>query len=280
VIYNQALPVIIKITAAPSEADITPLELAALEALENLKRGEEMTIQQKLNDLQTRINTLKKSGDYSPAYKAKLLAALDVEKSNLKAQALAELGAAWQAVRADYDKLTQAGAELETRAADGWDYARLDYMAKAAKAAIAQAASAGDLGALYNQAQASSDPYTRRAWAELAPEFARSKFGANLETGRLERQAARDLQAAIYHNQPGELQALQARWGELIERALSLRTETEAAESMLLSYGDINMARIGGTGTEFDRLMTGINLTQRVDPADLCTYTTMTIAEG
>jgi hypothetical protein len=261
---------------APPDADITDLATETIKTIN--QRGEKMTLQERLNELQGKIEKIKKSTDYTPAYKERLLQGLQAEKQDLKAGALIELRGAWAKVRGDYDKLTQAGAALETRAAAGWDYARLDYMGKTAKAAIAQANNPGDLAALYAQAQASNDPYTRRVWAELAPEYARSKFGANPETGRLERQAARDLQAAIYHAQPGELQDLQSKWGELIERALSLRTATEAAESMLIPYGDLNMARIGGMGTEFSRLMDGINLAQRVDSQTLSTETTMTIA--
>lgn len=235
-----------------------------------------MILQEQLQAIVNKIDQISKDQNLSQAGREAALKKLAVDRANLKGSALQELGASWASLRSDYGKLQARDAELENRAGASWDYARLNYLAQTVKSKITQAEDASKLMELYNDAQNSSDFYIKRAWAEIAPQAAIERFGLNVDTGRLQNKAARDLEGVIYHAHADELQALKADKGKLVERAMNLQALTNTAESALINQSDINASKIYGSGTEFTRLMDGIRLKQTVDK-DLITYTSLTI---
>lgn len=234
-----------------------------------------MALQDQLQAIASKKKQIENNPDLSPAGKDKALNDLAAERANLKASALRELGASWSSVRSGYRNLQSRGAELDNQVGASWDYGRLNYMAQVVRSKIAQAEDTSKLTGLYSDAQGSGDYYIRRAWAEIAPQAAIDKFGLGVDTGRLQNQAARDLQGVIYHQHADELQELKADWDKLINRALDLHGATRSADSML----DDQQSRAWGQPTEFDKLLDGIRLDQTVEPQTLTTFTTLTVSE-
>ena len=107
--------------------------------------------------------------DLSSTGRAKHLQGHQERRQATKAGFYSDLKREWAKVKSDYAALATERAQAEEKAAAGWDYGRLAYLAETVKAKLAEARSVADVGAAYTQAAKSGDPYTRRAWAENLP---------------------------------------------------------------------------------------------------------------
>lgn len=224
-----------------------------------------------MTDLLTKIQTFKNkrhaiqtSADYSPEGKRKQLETLAREEAKFRQSAHNDLSLSWHSMRTKLEGLETSKAEAQDKAAKEWDFDRLNYNARVIESEVRKAASIADVMRKYNEVLKSGDKHARRAWAENIPAETAKRFpkGNPSELNNLERNAGKDL--ATLTTTP-ELESLAKQENDLTRQAVELHKETQII-ARYFSAGDWT-----GQGNEFYKLIDGVQVSERVDPATLAT---------
>lgn len=228
----------------------------------------------KINEFKTRKTQIESNTDLSLEGKKKALATLQQQAETYKAAAVQELGIKWGALRQRMGRNLEAIQAAESKAAQQWDYSRLNYMTQAVKSQVANTANFSEVQRLYMQAMQSGDSHARRVWCEVVGEAVKAKYKDG-EAAAFAKQLQADLNKVVT---TPEIETLKSEGIEITKQAAELHTQTQQINNYF--YGDSMGPRaIFGGKTEFENIMQGVQITQRVDPETLTTITTAQLVD-
>ena len=228
----------------------------------------------KLIEFKTRKIQIETNTDLSLEGKKKALATLQQQATQYKAAAVQELSISWGALRQRMARNIEAVQAAESKAAQQWDYSRLNYMTQAVKSQVASTANFSEVQKLYGQAMQSGDSHARRVWCEVVGEAVKAKYKDG-EAAAFAKQLQADLNKVIT---TPEIETLKSEGTEITKQAAELHTQTQQLNNYF--YGDSMGPRaIFGGKNEFENIMQGVQVTQRVDPETLTTITTAQLVD-
>ena len=228
----------------------------------------------KINEFKARKTQIESNTDLSQEGKKKALATLQQQADTYKATAVKELGISWGALRQRMARNIEAVQAAESKAAQQWDYSRLNYMTQAVKSQVASTANFSEVQKLYGQAMQSGDSHARRVWCEVVGEAVKAKYKDG-EAVAFTKQLQAELNKVIT---TPEIETLKSEGSEITQRAAELHTQTQQLNNYF--YGESMGPRaVFGVSTEFENIMQGIQVTQRVDPETLTTITTAQLVD-
>lgn len=221
-----------------------------------------MKAEQRVRDFETRERGIINNRDLSQEAKTRLLGQLQLEAARNHSEVLADLQADWKAIRQEYKGSEARRAAAATKAAERWNWARLNYVAETVRAEVNRASNLVDLQEKYKKARAVGDDHISRVWSELAPAAAKEKFAAldALAVDRFARAAAADLEKLTYNP---EIETLAAAENKLVEKAVALQAETKRVAGY---YDRIASTVASPGGREILGTMSGISLKQSFNP--------------
>ena len=229
---------------------------------------------ERINEFKARKIQIESNTDLSLEGKKKALAALQQQATAYKAAAVQELGINWGALRQRMARNIEAVQAAESKAAQQWDYSRLNYMTQAVKSQVASTANFSEVQRLYMQAMQSGDSHARRVWCEVVGEAVKAKYKDG-EAAAFAKQLQADLNRVIT---TPEIEALKSEGSEITQQAAELHAQTQQINNYF--YGDSTAPRaVFGVSTEFENIMQGVQITQRVDPETLTTITTAQLVD-
>ena len=228
----------------------------------------------KINEFKTRKIQIESNTDLSLEGKKKALATLQQQAETYKAAAVQELGIKWGALRQRMGRNLEAIQAAESKAAQQWDYSRLNYMTQAVKSQVANTANFSEVQRLYMQTMQSGDSHARRVWCEVVGEAVKAKYKDG-EAAAFAKQLQADLNKVVT---TPEIETLKSEGIEITKQAAELHTQTQQINNYF--YGDSMGPRaIFGGKTELENIMQGVQITQRVDPETLTTITTAQLVD-
>ena len=228
----------------------------------------------KLAEFKARKIQIETNTDLSLEGKKKALATLQQQATQYKAAAVQELSISWGALRQRMARNIEAVQAAESKAAQQWDYSRLNYMTQAVKSQVASTANFSEVQKLYGQAMQSGDSHARRVWCEVVGEAVKAKYKDG-EAAAFAKQLQADLNKVIT---TPEIETLKSEGTEITKQAAELHTQTQQLNNYF--YGDSMGPRaIFGGKNEFENIMQGVQVTQRVDPETLTTITTAQLVD-
>lgn len=228
----------------------------------------------KINEFKARKLQIESNTDLSLEGKKKALAALQQEAAAYRAAAAQDLGIKWGALRQRMARNIEAMQAAESKAAQQWDYSRLNYMTQAVKSQVANTANFGEVQSLYRQAMQSGDSHARRVWCEVVGEAVKAKYKDG-EAAAFAKQLQAELNKVVT---TPEIETLKSEGTAITKEAAELHTQTQQINDYF--YGDSMGTRaVFGVSTEFENLMQGVQVSQRIDPETLTTITTAQLVD-
>lgn len=195
--------------------------------------------------------------DYSPEGRKKLVAKLDQERQQLRAEFYDELARRWKEARLKHERLDSKRRELEAKAAGEWDYSRLAYMKTVIAEQVRQAGSLDEVRRLYNRAQQSGDRHEARAWSELLPGILENRFAGDSDRGGLMKQAKNDLEA---HLVPEALAKVRQEQADHLREISELLEVTDEAHRFYSNVSDNDVFGLMLARSEFSELTNGVEV--------------------
>ena len=260
-------------------ADLSPklrsalaAELAKVEQVESkiARSTKPMDLQSELNRLAGERRAIENNQDWAPSGKAKKFAELDTQRAQVLDRARVDYAAEMVRLKRTDKELKAKRLEADAKAAQAWDYPRLQYNRGKVEAQIAKAQSLGELAELYSQAARSGDLHLRRAWAEFAPGLIGARFTGDESASRgdLLRRMAGDLDSLTITDELHEVQAQEAKLaGDVVKLAEQIRAGASAVGSNPF-YPN-----------EFERILEGVTVEEKFDSVKFGTYYSVDLGE-
>lgn len=228
----------------------------------------------KIHDLQAKKYAIETSGDLSAEGKKKAMDALNREIEVTRGAMVRELSASWGDLKSKVAANIAQVQAAEAKAAERWDYSRLNYMTQAVKSQVNSAANFEAVKGLYDAAKNNGDNHVRRVWAEIVQEHVATKYRTG-EGVALSKQLQAELDSVLT---TPELDAARAEGSDITRQAAALDVLTKEANSYF--YGNkIAGNAIWGISTEFETMTAGLQIKQRVDGETLATITSVSLVD-
>lgn len=224
----------------------------------------------RIAELQAKKHAIETSGDLSSEGKKKAIDALTREVESVRVATVRELSASWGDLKVKMTANVEKVQAAEAKAADRWDYSRLNYMAQAVKTQVNSASNFETVKSLYDAARNNGDAHARRVWCEVVQEHISTKYRTG-EGVALAKQLQSELDGVLT---TPELDAARAEGGDLTRQAADLDAQTKQANTYFYG-GKIAGNAIWGDKTEFETMTEGLQIKQRVDAETLSTITTV-----
>lgn len=220
-----------------------------------------MRTAEKIAEYQARIRAIEGNRDLSQEAKERLKKTVEREAEGYRTQAVNEFQAAWNGIRLDYRRMSERRAEAAGKAAEKWNWDRLNYLLESVRADARISGSLAELEEKYKRASETGDTHLLRVWATIAPAVAHEKFSQmdRLKTHQFTQAAHRDLERLTYN---AELEPIIQAESDLVKRALALKAETDQAVNF---YDAAAVRGLFPSGSEILKAMQGIELKQTFD---------------
>lgn len=209
---------------------------------------------------------------------------LKVNVDTYRPIALATLKSDMGYYRKAYKDLEAERDQATEKAADRWDFKKLQYYSDVVKAKIANAqtedgvmSKADAIQLIEKEYQASrSDKHLARVWSELGSAALREKYSNDLEAVRLARTMSNDMEALMT---TPEIEAVKAKETKMANEIIDL---VETAKMAGDFFDHDQPGRLFGAPGDFENLISDVKITTTITPEDPEHYinTRVEILEG
>ena len=230
-----------------------------------------MDIATQLMDFQNRQQAINASVEFSQEGKRRAMQKLTTETTTARGAIVRDLQAQWSTWKTKARQNIAGIKQAEADAAGTWDYARLEYMARAVKNQIANTASLADVIGMYAKVKDSGDTHAARAWVETASEAIRGKYSSG-EAAVFIKQLTQDATAIL---DTPKLKELKAEGTSLTSQARALHEVTQKAQAFY-NPSTGGMYRIDD---EFTAMQKGVQINTRIEPETMGTIVTVDLSE-
>ena len=228
----------------------------------------------KILELQAKKYAIETSGDLSSEGKKKAMDALNREIEVTRGAMARELSTSWGALKSKMTTNIERVQAAEAKAAERWDYSRLNYMTQAVKSQVNSAANFEAVKGLYDAAKNNGDNHARRVWCEVIQEHVATKYRTG-EGVALSKQLQAELDSVLT---TPELDAARSEGSDLTRQAAALDVLTKQANGYFYG-GQLGVNMIYGVKTAFETMTEGLQINQRVDAESLATITTVELVD-
>lgn len=228
----------------------------------------------KIHELQAKKHAIETSGDLSSEGKKKAMDALNREIEATRGAMVRELSTSWGDLKVKMKANVSKVQAAEAKAAERWDYSRLNYMTQAVKSQVNSAANFETVKGLYDAAKNNGDSHARRVWCEVIQEHVAAKYRTG-EGVALSKQLQAELDSVLT---TPELDAARSEGSDLTRQAAALDVLTKQANGYFYG-GQLGVNMIYGVKTAFETMTEGLQINQRVDAESLATITTVELVD-
>ena len=225
---------------------------------------------QQLESYNQKLNQINRDATLSDIGKHSARQAIKEQRENFRTAAYQEAERRYTDAKNKLSRLAERKAEAQNKAAEGWDFERLNYMARAVESTVRQSATIEEVKAVYQSIIEGGDKHARRAWAENVTSEVMKKYpNAKIGTNDIKRVALAEVDKLT---QSPDIIALEKQEAEATAAAIET---IKQIEQVARHYSE---ADIFGAGNEFYKLIANARIDEKIDVETLGVAQSLAIA--